>query len=490
MDTNRMKKAAEWFYSNVFRDEAIRPRAPQSAERLPSLLRSARSLESGISGTWQSREALFVKQGKLLANYEDDYAYDGNVLRYYPTYQSLTDRELRAYFSWRTKLRRGEMRKTSLSFAFLYIYELINQIGVTDPMDGYRKLKEFQRRYGELDRGILPHLNTWLTDYVVYYGLSPELLADSPQVAFDRSLAVLADIKNHSSAQIMEAVRALSPRWLERSKFYKACQQDMDAVIPRVLRRVSEHCDARCKRSMVEQYFGPYTNSPARLFNAAVFFDRLKDRICEYAVDEVRIYRCKNGVWSVQKYVCSERSGPKLDALIKTIDSVMRECYGYRYGVRRELDTKWLLKLIQEEVGAFLAEKKAAEARKVTIDYSVLSKIRRDAAVTRDKLIVEEELEEDAPEEECLQEPAPSPLPEPAGAGDCPLNQAEYRLLQCLLYGRDCGWVQAEGYMLSVLTDSINEKLYDIFSDTVLTLDDRPEPVEDYMDDLKEMVRP
>ena len=340
MDTNRMKKAAEWFYSNVFRDEAIRPRAPQSAERLPSLLRSARSLESGISGTWQSREALFVKQGKLLANYEDDYAYDGNVLRYYPTYQSLTDRELRAYFSWRTKLRRGEMRKTSLSFAFLYIYELINQIGVTDPMDGYRKLKEFQRRYGELDRGILPHLNTWLTDYVVYYGLSPELLADSPQVAFDRSLAVLADIKNHSSAQIMEAVRALSPRWLERSKFYKASQQDMDAVIPRVLRRVSEHCDARCKRSMVEQYFGPYTNSPARLFNAAVFFDRLKDRICEYAVDEVRIYRCKNGVWSVQKYVCSERSGPKLDALIKTIDSVMRECYGYRYGVRRELDNQ------------------------------------------------------------------------------------------------------------------------------------------------------
>ena len=44
--------------------------------------------------------------------------------------------------------------------------------------------------------------------------------------------------------------------------------------------------------------------------------------------------------------------------------------------------------------------------------------------------------------------------------------------------------------MLSVLTDSINEKLYDIFSDTVLTWDDRPEPVEDYMDDLKEMVRP
>ena len=106
----------------------------------------------------------------------------------------------------------------------------------------------------------------------------------------------------------------------------------------------------------------------------------------------------------------------------------------------------------------------------------------------RPRLTAPEELEEDAPEEECLQEPAPSPLPEPAGAGDCPLNQTEYRLLQCLLYGRDYGWVQSEGYLLSVLVDSINEKLYDEFMDSVL--DDSPAPVEDYIDDLKEMIHP
>jgi len=38
MDTNRMKKAAEWFYNTVFRDEAIRPRASTPAEKLPALL--------------------------------------------------------------------------------------------------------------------------------------------------------------------------------------------------------------------------------------------------------------------------------------------------------------------------------------------------------------------------------------------------------------------------------------------------------------------
>ena len=129
MDTNRMKKAAEWFYSNVFRDEAITPRAYAPAEKLPSLLRTARSLENSPNNPWQSRESIFLKQAKLLAEYEDDYSFSANVVRYYPTYQSLTDQELRGYFSWRTKLRKGDVQKAPLSFAFLYIYELINQIG-------------------------------------------------------------------------------------------------------------------------------------------------------------------------------------------------------------------------------------------------------------------------------------------------------------------------------------------------------------------------
>ena len=39
-----------------------------------------------------------------------------------------------------------------------------------------------------------------------------------------------------------------------------------------------------------------------------------------------------------------------------------------------------------------------------------------------------------------------------------------------------------------MLVDSINEKLYDSFQDTVLTLEDRPAVIEDYLDELKEMV--
>ena len=146
-----------------------------------------------------------------------------------------------------------------------------------------------------------------------------------------------------------------------------------------------------------------------------------------------------------------------------------------------------------------MAEKKANQEKKITIDYAQLTRIRQDAAIIREKLIVDEDMdlsEEPAPQEQepeqlsLLAPPQGPPAPAaPSGStGDSPLGPPEYRLLHCLLYGGDTGWVQAEGHLLSVLVDGINEKLYDTFLDTVL--DDTPQLIEDYIDDLKEMVHP
>lgn len=430
----------------------------------------------------QSRESIFIKQGKLLAAYEDDYVYDRRVTHYFPTYQSLTNPELRGYFSWRTRLRRGNLQKTSLTYAFLYIYELLNQIGVADPMDGYRKLTEFRDAYGALDDGILPYLNLWLMDYVVYYNLDAGLLADTPQVRFNRGIAVLDSIQSRGDEEVIRAVKQLSPKWLERSKFYREYREDCDTVIVRVLRRMSAHYNARCKKTMVEQYFGSFSQYRVILFDAAVFHERQVEGSRQYMVDENYIYRCRNGLWSVQKYNCLPHSNGKLGDVLKAIDGVMRECYGYGRPIQYKLDTKWILKIIQEESRNLLTEKKAAEEKKITIDYSRLARIRSDAAVTRDRLMVEEEAEEEAPP---AQTPAPAEEPE-----DTPLTRDEYRLLQSLLYGRDYGWVRSSGLMLSVLVDGINDKLYDTFSDSVLLGDDPPELIEDYIADLKEMIHP
>ena len=162
----------------------------------------------------------------------------------------------------------------------------------------------------------------------------------------------------------------------------------------------------------------------------------------------------------------------------------MRQEYGYGHPVKCETDTKWLLKLIREEIQGLLTQKEAAKAKIIRIDYSKLSSIRSDAALTQDKLTVEEELEPEEPQAPERNTPTPEPAP------DTPLDDAEYRLLHCLLYGGDLGWVQSEGHLMSVLVDGINDKLYDTFADSVLEMNDRPELVGDYIEDLKEMVHP
>ena len=476
-----MKKAAEWFYSNVFREESIRPRPEAPKEKLPPALRAARSLESGL-GSRDSRSTLFLKQAKLLEFYTDEYSFDREVVCYYPTYQSLSDQELRGYFSWRTKVRKGELQKTSLSFAFLYIYELLNQIGVTDPLDGFEKLLRFHRDYGALDKQILPYLNQWLPEYAAYYELDPSLLSAMPQLRFDHYVQVLEEVHTHETPAVVEALRYFT-RWLDRSKFYRQNQADMDAVLVGVLRRVHDHY-AKCKYTFVTQYFGHPWEQYTAPFSTAVFSYRQKHRDLEYRLSRYTVYTCKNGAWTLRQLDTHQVPNRKLTQLVKTVDALMRQEYGDPHPVKTETDTKWLTKLILEQIHILQAEKKAAEARRITIDLGKLSAIRSDAAITRDRLTVEEELE---PEEPAV---SPPPAPEPQVPEDTLLSKTEFRLLHDLLYGGSLGWVQAEGHLMSVLADSINEKLYDTFADSVLEMTDPPGLVDDYIDELKEMVRP
>ena len=146
----------------------------------------------------------------------------------------------------------------------------------------------------------------------------------------------------------------------------------------------------------------------------------------------------------------------------------------------------------------------------VKIDMSRLGEIRRDAAETRDSLIVEEEnafAEPEAAAQEFSEEPgsevqqaaaagaagtqaAPGPAVQPAASPDTPLDPDEYFFLHALLYGEE--WrsrLKERHIQLSMLADGINEKMMDLIGDTVIEFaGDTPEIIEDYTEDLREMI--
>lgn len=486
MDSNRKKRASAWFYLTVYRDEPIQPQQGQRVESMPEEIGAMRSLENGVKAWRLSREAIFVRQAERMADYEDDYLYDRDVVRYFPTYQSLSDRELRGYFSWRTKWRRGEKLKTNLSYAFLFIYELLNQIGVRNPVDGFEKLRAFERDYAVLDDGICSYLKRWLWDYVVYYRLDPVLLEDRPELAFDRDLAVLRGPGGCSDAELFQAVLRLSAYRLDRSQLYLLQPELVESVVPRVFRKTDAHYAAHRKQSLTEDYFGPQVFSPVEMFQGAVFYDRARRASFDYTVDPLRGYQCRDGRWTVWQPDAPPTRSKKLGELVRTVDAMLREATGSGNPIQPGLSTKWIRKLIDEEITAFQQEREEEAARRITIDFAKLSGIRHDASVTREKLIVDEEREQS---EERFQEPAGEEIPASQVAADCPLDEKERRLLHDLLYGGDLAWIRAEGLLPSVLVDGINEKLFDRFGDTVLLLENEPELIEDYVEELKEMVK-
>ena len=112
-------------------------------EVIPEKLRQMRRLFEYGRESVEERAKNFYRQASFMQDFEDDAPWSGNFTCYFPTYRDLTVRQLRGYFSWRTRARKGVFLPIPASAAYLYVYELLNGIGADSPEDSLKKLKLF-----------------------------------------------------------------------------------------------------------------------------------------------------------------------------------------------------------------------------------------------------------------------------------------------------------------------------------------------------------
>ncbi len=486
--------------SKVYSDESI-PALNRPVFVVPSIIKEARKLEKDVWGS--SNSSIFVQQAKMLENYEDDFVYTKKSVHYFPTYRDLSDHELRGYFGWRTKLRHGKLEKTSLSFASIYCYELINQIGVSNVLDGYNKLVWFRNEYTKLDDSILKYIQPWLRDYVVYYGLADDLLIDDPIVKLDNAFADLQEsIKSNEElfyALYELSIDAKSEYFLEDSDVSKAFKN----ISVNVIKKMSDYFKSHRKQGFWEDLFGVKWNDKwVEMFKSAVFYDiKKKEKYnCKYLLDDIRSYECKNGIWFVSGYSFSDKARYELTTIMLSIKSLICEYLGMN-SEPCLYSKQWFVKLAKKEIKEYFEEEKRKKDAEVVIDYSRLSSIRIDAAETCEKLVTEDEINE---KEEQLDNNVVINIPDDilqknssekkelraeseliAQRDNSNLNEKEILFIKCLLYNQDYSALIKEGVMLTVIIDSINEKLFDEIGDTVIEYTDKPVIVADYVEDLK-----
>ena len=556
------------FSNEIYADEPILKTGRQMQNFLPDQYRKMREISrwqddpKGGAGRWLSEAELFYRQGLLMADFEDDCPYNGTFKSYFPTYNAMSDRQLRGYFTWRAQVRRGNIEETSTSFAFLYLYELICGIGVDDPLDGFDKIKGFWDAYRAFEPGIDRFARVWLQDYAVFHGLDPKLLHDSKTIAFDNALIELRravrDLVPASapSAQapkrrkvseptlplppdeareerLMAAINALSTYNLNNSRLDRSHHRDLRHVACAVYVRMARYYDTHRKTGIVASLFGEETAMPYTMFASAVFFAPERHEDCEYRLDPIHIYRCQNGFWECMRIHGSRQKSSKLGEMMRACDQRLRLALDPAHPLKEEKVPKYLAKIIDDEIVAWLSWDAAHQPVKIDIDLSQLGHIRSAAAQTREALLIDEEREDDALEDaeaagpgkpearpmtEAIVEPvaapmeqdeddeptisteqfgvvapllAPAPTPTTAMPADITsvLAPAAEDYLRALLEqnaAQAASAVARSGQSEDMLVDSINEALFDLVGDTVIEFGAAgPQIIEDYEADVR-----
>lgn len=556
------------FSHEVYADEPILKTGRQMQNFLPDQYRKMREISrwqddpKGGAGRWLSEAELFYRQGQLMADFEDDCPYNGTFKSYFPTYNAMSDRQLRGYFTWRARVRRGTVEETSTSFAFLYLYELICGIGVDNPLDGFNKIKAFWDVYRAFEPGIDRFARVWLQDYAVFHGLDPKLLRDSKTVMFDNALIELRraarDLvpapapsgqtpKRRKTSEptlplppdevreerLMAAINALSTYNLSNSRLDRSHHRDLRHVACAVYVRMARYYDTHRKTGIVASLFGEETAMPYTMFASAVFFAPERHEDCEYRLDPIHIYRCQNGFWECMRIHGSRQKSSKLGEMMRACDQRLRLALDPAHPLKEEKVPKYLAKIIDDEIVAWLSWDAAHQPVKIDIDLSQLGHIRNAAAQTREALLIDEEREDDTlteaaeadsgqPEAEpaanMIAEPAaastqqneadeptisteqfgvvapllaPEPTPAtPMSAGTASaLAHAAEDYLRALLEqnaAQAASAVERSGQSEDMLVDNINEALFDLVGDTVIEFGAAgPQIIEDYEADVR-----
>ena len=556
------------FSNEVYADEPILKTGRQMQNFLPDQYRKMREISrwqedpKGGAGRWLSEAELFYRQGLLMADFEDDCPYNGTFKSYFPTYNAMSDRQLRGYFTWRTQVRRGTVEETSTSFAFLYLYELICGIGVDDPLDGFNKIKAFWDAYRAFEPGIDRFARVWLQDYAVFHGLDPKLLRDSKTVMFDNALielrraardlapaptpSDLAPARRKTSEptlplppdeareeRLMAAINALSTYNLNNSRLDRSHHRDLRHVACAVYVRMARYYDTHRKSSIVASLFGEETAMPYTMFASAVFFAPNRHEDCEYRLDSIHIYRCQNGFWECMRIHGSRQKSSKLGEMMRACDQRLRLALDPTHPLKEEKVPKYLAKIIDDEIVAWLSWDAAHQPVKIDIDLSQLGHIRSVAAQTREALLIDEEREDDVsveteatiieqpniqsapgmtaepgemtirqdePDEPTVSTeefgvvapllvsvPAPvTPAPTDAATELAPAADVFLRALLEQNAAQATSAVAQSGQSEDMLVDSINEALFDLVGDTVIEFGAAgPHIIEDYEADVR-----
>ena len=368
-------------------------------EEVPKKIREMMALYKYDDYSWNYKARNFYKQAKFMEDYEDDYQGEvGEISGYYTTYHDLNEKQLRAYFTWRSEIRKGIYNKACTSFIYIYIYELLCGIGASSSYDTINKLKVFEEKLSDndiLDVTIKRNLHKWYFEYSLLHGFPIDKIkeyVDKDVFAQDSALDILKNYKKASDEEIFESICFFAGKKSLNSVSLKKERDKSIFIFAFIWRYILKNVTIEGKGIFSHCFGRIHNRSWYPLFNA-VYWSEKKPENGDYIVNGVRSYHYHDGSWNERGYIKSYFNKKKIDSIFHEIDRKIREEFKLGYYLGQRPDDSWIRKDIEDAFGKAIKELKKNERAKINIDFSALKKIRIDAESTKESLLIDEEKE-------------------------------------------------------------------------------------------------
>lgn len=475
---------------------------------------------------------VFYKQARLMEGFEDNYVKEVSLSLYFPYYQMLNYEQLRTYFTWRTFVRKGEVRKTSLSYVFLYIYELLSNIGVEDPQDGLEKLMFFRDTYNLLDKSAEKYLVRWLKDYFIYY--SPEKTFKDFTARYGLNEYYPETLKPESDFDLFCGISKYDIR---KSAFFTGDNIDL-------IRDCFYFCLDKIRQAFEKAGMGfdDVLFRPTKKlivwkpFRDAVFYPWLKQADRRVVISANEIYICKDNEWKSSTVITTEKGRQFIGFVMKQMEAVLRKLTGYKFKISANVtmvhaDTlkvlnKYNLYIEKIVAGAVTEYYREATKTVVAVDSDSLARIREEALETQEALIVEDFNFSGTKQSVSGPEQGVSGMEQGVSGSELGVSGTDQNIFADLLENEDVVRAEAggdggeadvwgsfrdvlsecelgalgvllgkgdvkefadeNGVMVEVLVDGINEKAMDFIGDNLL--DEGFEVYEDYLRDVSSLL--
>ena len=461
-----------------------------------------------------SKEKSFYLQGNFMVDYIDQYDTNITCNQSSPTYNDLNVYQLRSFFSWRTQVRNGIYNQTEKPYVLLYIYELINQIGVKNSIDGLNKIIELWQNYRKFDNTIDKYLNIWIKDYYIINNININYNLIKEELPNDEIIdeILLGNYENKLNYFDQNSnYHILKSKIMEHKYSFL-----VNMIIPNILKNLDKYLH-QFNYSLNDILFGRIKKTNWQPFDKAIYYHNplTKDFVFNFNNHE-KYYKIQKN-YLKETFVISDYSKDLMGYILKNLDITLRECLKINGNLKinenmldqikdnqnlyQIINTKNFTDIISITTKKYLIENKTKinnyltdkNKKNIIIDSKQFESIRASSNRVQEKLIIEEEPANNEIKEEIITKYTNNSNDIFTNLIDN-LNKLEIEFISMIISLKTkqelINFCKQNNILYEIMIENINSKALEIIGDNLL--EDYEEEIiiyAEYIDSIKEKIQ-